>query len=440
MRQARLARGTPGQIRGGCARRPLRMALLSAGSDDALLARVRAYRASSLADSAAYSQKIEATRQHDREDRYRVAFVFDSDDELRRQLEAFVRGDSRRGVTYGHVLPARERRVAFVFTGHGGQRWDMGGDLFDSEPVFREVIERCDALLRRTAGWSLIEQLYADERRSQLSRPELRVGQVALFALQAGLAALWQAYGVEPVATIGHSVGEVAAAYVAGALDLDTAMTLVRVRGELMQRVADVAPGRGAMAAVQLGLAEAEGYVCGRENMLSLAAHNGPRWVTFSGDVGAIDELAQELEQRHVVCRTLPVSVAAHTSQVDGIRAELESRLAQMRTVRPRISMYSTVTGGLFTAAPGARHWGGNLRDRVLFAEAMGAALADGIRTIVEVGPHPALGPAIRECMVAAGVPGSAVASLARDRADHRAMLSSLAALYVQGQPIHWKE
>ncbi|HEY2579862.1 MAG TPA: acyltransferase domain-containing protein [Streptosporangiaceae bacterium] len=439
MRQAHLPRVAPRAVsRAAGGQASPRLALLFADSDDGLRECARTCHPSLAAGLEGNTGQPEVAWRHQHGDRYRAAFVFASGSELRRQLDAFARGSSRPGISYGQVLPARERQTALVFTGHGGQHWKMGAGLLRGEPAFRDVIERCDAVVRRTAGWSLTGQLYGGEHGSRLTRPEMRVSQVALFALQAGLAALLQARGLEPSATLGHSSGEIAAAYAAGALDLDVATELACTRGDLMQRLADSAPGRGAMAAVQLDPAMAAGYLQGRE--LSLAAVNGPRWVTFSGDVAAIDELAAELGRQQIACRTLRVPVAAHTSQVDGIRAELESRLAGMNASRPHLAMYSTVTGSLLESVPDAGYWGSNLRHRVLFADAVTAALANGIRTFVELGPHPALGPAIGDCISAAGVPGSVLASLARDRADHRAMLSAFSALHVQGQPITWKE
>jgi acyl transferase domain-containing protein len=439
MRQAHPSRIVDSQVARDRTPGSPKLALLSADSDDALRRCARTCHPFPAAGPVGDVSQPEVAWRHDHGDRYRAAFVFQSADELRRQLGAFGQGSSRPGVGYGQVVPERQRRVALVFTGHGGQHWRMGAGLFDSEPAFRQVIERCDAIVQHVAGWSLIGQLYTGEPGSRLSRPEMRVSQVALFALQAGLAALLRARGLKPAAVLGHSSGEIAAAVAAGALDLAVAAELACARGELMQRLADAARGRGAMAAVQLSPAEAAGYLSGRGGALSLAAVNSPRWVTFSGEATAIDELAQELGRSQTVCRTLRVPVAAHTSQVDGIRGELESRLAAMPASRPRIAMYSAVTGSLLTTAPGARYWGSNLRDRVLFADAVAAALADGISTFVELGPHPALAPAIGDCMVAAGVPGSVLPSLARDRTDRRAMLSTFSTLYVQGHPIQWK-
>lgn len=415
----------------------VRVLLVSGMSENALFEQLLALRATLSASLAAPALEGAPVWRGGREDRYRAVFVYSSMPQLQRQLDAALSGYSRRGLTLGTPLALDEARVAFVFTGLGSQHWRMGGELFAREPVFRDAIERSDAIVRRVGKWSLIDQLYGDENRSQLRQSETRVGQVALLAVQAGLAALWRSFGVEPVATIGHSAGEIAAAHVAGALDLDTAVRLACVRGELMQRVADSAAGRGAMAAVQLGPAEVARYLVA-DPRLFLAAHNAPRWVTVSGQADSIARLARSLEERHVVCRVLRVPVAAHSDQVDGIRDELETRLATMPVARPRVRMYSTVTGRCIRSAPGAGYWGKNLRDQVRFAEAVGAAIADGINAFVEIGPHPALTPSISDCTEVSGKAGTVLSSLARDRADSRALLASLAVLHIRGLAIEW--
>jgi acyl transferase domain-containing protein len=417
----------------------LRVLLISAVSESALLERLLACVTTLGSEASESAREDAAAWQSGCEDRHRVVFIYRSTAELRRQLDAALRGDTRRKVARGVALAPGELRVAFVFTGQGAQHWSMGGELFAREPVFRDVIERCDALVRRIGEWSLTDQLYGDKTRSQLSRTETRVSQVALLAVQAGLAALWRSFGVEPAATIGHSAGEIAAAHVAGALDLDTAVQLACVRGELMQQVADSAAGRGAMAAVQLGPEEVVHYI-GSDTKLCVAAHNAPRWVTVSGPADSIAELAKALEERRIVCRILHVPFAAHSDQVDGIRAELEARLVNMPVARPWLRMYSTVTGRSLESPPGAEYWGRNLRCRVRLAEAVGTAITEGVNTFVEVGPHPALTPAISDCIDASGKTGTivSVSSLARDRADSRALLASLAALHVRGQKIGW--
>src|SRR5262249_46004048 len=146
----------------------------------------------------------------------------------------------------GHEQPAASGKpqVTFVFSGQGGQWWGMGRELLRQEPVFRRAIERCDEILRRHADWSLLAELSADESQSRLDRTE--IAQPALVALQVALAELWQSWGVQPAAVLGHSVGEIAAAAVAGVLSWDDALRLVFHRGRLMQR----ASGRGRMVSV----------------------------------------------------------------------------------------------------------------------------------------------------------------------------------------------
>lgn len=417
-----------------------RLMLLSARSQDALRTQAGACATAVLAGSVRTTRPSppHPCDEGGGQTACRLAVLGSSERELSRGLTAFARGAVRRGVIWGHVLPAQERAVAFAFTGHGGQHWRMGAELFDSERVFRDALERMESLLEMLADWSLLEHLYGDERTSRLSGPEMRISQAALFGLQTALAELWRSYGVEPGAVLGHSVGEIAAAREARALDLTSAIHLVCVRGELMQRVADELPGCGAMAAVELGPRQIVRYLGGRHGALSVAAHNSPGWVTVSGDAEEIDALAGVLEEREIVCRRLRVPVAAHSPHVDGIRAELEKRVTAISAAPPRIPLYSTVVGRRLERAPDDRYWGRNLRGPVLFAEAIAAALADGFRTIIELGPHPALLPSIRENIAAVGVAGTSLPSLEREASDRRMVLTTLAELYVRGHPVRW--
>ena len=157
---------------------------------------------------------------------YRLAVVAASKTEMAENLDAFLAGESRLGISFGRAQP-REFKLVFVFSGMGQQWWAMGRELFHEEPVFREVIEQCDELLQPYTGWSLKEELLADQARSRIT--ETHIAQPALFSLQVALAVLWRSWGIEPDAIVGHSVGEVAAAHVAGVLSLEDA---IQVRNE----------------------------------------------------------------------------------------------------------------------------------------------------------------------------------------------------------------
>ena len=309
----------------------------------------------------------------------------------------------------------------FVFTGQGPQRWGMGGALLEREPAFRAAIAACDRALGRWASWSLLEELTADESRSRLASSE--VAQPALFALQVGLAALWRSWGIVPDAVVGHSLGEVAAAHVAGALSLDEALRIACHRGRLMQRTT----GLGLTAAVGLAPDDALRLVAEDPRRLALAAVNGPSTTTISGDPGAVRAAVRSLQERDVFARILDVAIAFHGPQMDPVRRDLVEALAGLRPAPAAIPLVSTVTGRLIDGQDlDAAYWGRNVRETVRFGDAVEALIASGHETFLELGPHPALAGAIAQCLRRRDRRGTHLPSLRRDAEDRTVLLRTL--------------
>ena len=208
---------------------------------------------------------------------FRLALVAHDKTELLEQLEAFLQGEARANSASGRASGERLRPV-FVCSGMGQQWWAMGRELLAQEPVYRRIIEELSDLYRMLSGWSLLEKLTADEKDSQIQ--ETHIGQPAIFALQVGLAALWRSWGVEPAAVFGHSAGEMAAAYISGALSLEDAVQVAFHRSRLQHRAA----GQGTMLAAAISRAEAARLVERHPRAISIAAINGPRSITLAGE------------------------------------------------------------------------------------------------------------------------------------------------------------
>ncbi|MDC0746351.1 type I polyketide synthase [Polyangium mundeleinium] len=364
---------------------------------------------------------------------HRLAVVATAREALAESLFAVARGASPAGVSRGRLGAGGPGRVVFVFPGQGAQWIGMGRMLLTEEPVFRGALEACDRAIRDEAGWSVLAELGADEAGSQLS--QIDVVQPLLFAIQVGLAALWRSRGIEPTVVIGHSMGEVAAAHVAGALSLEDAAAVICRRSRLLRRIS----GRGEMAVVELPAAEAEAALSGYQDRLSVAASNGPRSTVVAGDPGALGEVMAALEARGVFCRRVKVDVASHSPQVDALREALLADLSGLTPRRSAVPMRSTVTG---VAVEGqellASYWADNLRLPVRFVEVVQALLADGHGLFVEVSPHPILVPAIEELLHAAARQGLAVGSLRRGQDERAAMLEALGALWARGHVVAW--
>lgn len=361
---------------------------------------------------------------------HRMAVVARSPGEIVDGVRSFARSEASPGVFAGRISSGRARKLAFVFCGQGPQRAGMGCALAKREPVFRAALDACDELFQRLAGWSLWAELSAPEERSRLRHTE--IAQPALFALQVALVALWRSWGIEPAAVLGHSVGEVAAAYASGTLRLEEAARIVVRRGHVMQR----ATGLGQMAVVELPSADVEVLLAPYAGRLSVAAINSARETVVAGDGGALEELLASIPRKPwpggaPFVRNLGVDYAFHTPQMEPLREVLRAELEEVAAQAAAIPFYSTVTGQRVAGeALDAGYWARGIREPVRFAAAVDALLTDKVDTIVEIGPHPVLARPLTERLAADGL---LLSSLRRGREERETLLNTLAALYVCG-------
>ena len=283
-------------------------------------------------------------------------------------------------------------------------------------------------------GWSLVEEMQAAPEASRLA--DIDVAQPWLCAYEIALAELWQSWGLRPHAVVGHSMGEVAAAHIAGALTLDDAMRVICRRSALLRRVS----GQGAMAVVELSAEEASAAMAGYADRVSVAVSNSRRSTVISGDPVALDHILDALERRDVFCRRVKVDVASHSPQMDPLGPDLLDALAGLSPGAVAVPLYSTVTT---TRSPGRdldpTYWTRNLRQPVRFAETVHSLLDDGHVTFIEMSPHPLLVGAIDEAARDAGVQRVlAVGSARRDESERENLLDALSRLYVRGHDVHW--
>jgi acyl transferase domain-containing protein/acyl carrier protein len=362
----------------------------------------------------------------------RAAFAAESRGAMAERLRRFAAGDAS-AADATDTAGARPRRIAFVFPGQGSQWMGMTRELGAREPVFRAALEACERAMRPHVDWSLAELLTAADGQHADWLDDIAIVQPALAAVEIALAAWWRSLGIEPAAVVGHSMGEVAAAHVAGALSLNDAMAVVCQRSALMKTTR----GRGGMAFVELTPEEADARIASYGGALSVAAINAPRSTVLAGDPAALDTLLGELDGLGVFGRRVKVDVASHGPQMD----PLVSRLAEaVRSVTGRgcdIPIYSTVTGSRIAGMEmDAAYWARNLRAPVRFGPVVARMIADGIDAFIEMSPHPILVPAIEETARAEGVDAVVLGSLRRDESEQRVLLGALGALFVAGHPV----
>ncbi|ROP35040.1 type I polyketide synthase [Saccharothrix texasensis] len=357
--------------------------VVSARSGEALVAAVGRVRDRFAAASAeefydlAYTTCLRRTP-----DAHRVVVVAADPAEAADRLDAALRGDHE--VAAALDVATTRDGVAFAFSGNGSQWFGMGRDLSAAEPAFRTAVAEADAALAPHLGWSVVEELAASEDRLH----DTAFAQPLLFAVQWGLVALLRERGVVPSAVLGHSVGEVAAACVAGALDLDTAARVVAERSLAQSRTA----GAGRMAAVGLPPERAEEVLAEFSGQLALAAVNSAQDVTVAGDAGAVTRLVEKLIANDVFARELDLDYPFHSPAMDAIEDRVRTGLADVRSAEPGIPMLSTVTGMPVRAGElDADYWWRNVRQPVLFHQAASALAERGVGVVVEIGPHPVL-------------------------------------------------
>jgi acyl transferase domain-containing protein len=392
--------------------------LLSADSPGALrdLARLwagRLARPDTRLEDAAYTVALQ--RRHLL---HRFAFAAASSDEAIATLDAFARSGSAPPGALG-VGCRSSSKLAFVFSGQGSQWIGMGRTLL-GEPAFRTGLEGCDVVVKRIAGFSVVDELLRQDERSRLRNS--CVGAIAVFSVQVALACLWKAVGVVPDVVIGQSLGEVAAAHVAGALTLEDAALVAVHRSLLMQRLA----GTGRAAVIGLPFEQVAGLLGGHAVDLHVAGIMSPGSTVVAGDSHAESS------------RACPESTSAvHTPHVAPLVPDL---VAAIRSIRPRPSIIpfaSCAKGGLVDgAALDAEFWGEHLRRPFFLSRTVSAAIDAGAALFLEVSPHPSIGLAIAETLSAMSRDAPVLASMRRDVDEARHFLDSVACLYAAGRDV----
>ncbi|AOY84552.2 non-ribosomal peptide synthetase [Moorena producens JHB] len=413
--------------------RPWHVLTLSAKTDQALRELAERYVNYLDGDQDAELGDICFTANTGRKDfNHRLAVVAESKQQLQEQLAAFP--PPMVGVVNSQQKP---NAIAFLFTGQGSQYVGMGRQLYETQPTFREALDRCDEILHSYLDKSLLEVLYPDSDQSlatdNWSLNQTAYTQPALFAIEYALFQLWKSWGIEPDVVMGHSVGEYVAACVAGVFSLEDGLKLIAERGRLMQAL----PQDGEMVSLLASLEDAIAAIKPYEKDVSIAAINGPESIVISGKREAINAVITTLEADGIKTKKLTVSHAFHSPLMEPMLEEFEQVARQISFSSPQIKLISNVTGKVATeeiATPG--YWCRHILQPVQFAASMNSLEQQGVEVLLEIGPKPILLGMGQDCLPEHQ--GLWLPSLRPQQDDWQQLLTSLGQLYVQGISVDW--
>ncbi|MGW1728613.1 type I polyketide synthase [Streptomyces sp. NPDC002306] len=354
-------------------------------------------------------------------------------DDLTHGLRALATDRAVPGLVHGVVRPSV--KVAYLFPGQGSQRLGMGRELYETFPAFAEALDSVCTHLDAHLDQPVREVMFAEEGTAHAHLLDQTVyTQAALFAVEVALFRLLQHWGVRPDFLLGHSIGEVAAAHVAGVWSLKDACALVAARGRLMQAL----PSGGAMVAVQAGDDEVLPLLAGFEDRVSIAAVNSPSSVVLSGDEDAVLQIAEQCQILGRKTKRLRVSHAFHSPRVDSMLEEFAANIAGLSFCAPVIPLVSNLTGELMSAdeACSPEYWARHVRQMVRFGDGVQWLHGQGVTAFIEVGPDGVLTALSQDCLAEADT--VAVPALRGDRTETQALLTALAQVHVMGVLVHW--
>lgn len=417
---------------------PVQLLTLSGKTDSALtelvaryITHLETYKEQTLADICYTAQTCRSHFHH------RLAAVATNKEELAAKLQQHQAGEETAFLYLGNCSPTQSApKIAFLFTGQGSQYINMGRQLYEKAPVFREAIDQCSEILKSQLEHPLLEIIYpqtTDIERQPSLLDQTAYTQPALFAIEYGLSQLWQSWGIKPDVVMGHSLGEYVAATIAGIWSLEVGLKLVTARGKLIQKL----PPGGEMVSVMASIEKVEAAVKPHRKKVGIAAINGPESVVISGYSSAVKEIVDKLESEGIKTKKLTVSHAFHSPLMEPILEELEGLANQVEINQPQIPIVSNLTGKIADQRiTTAKYWVEHTREPVKFASAVETLQQNGYEICVEIGAKPILLQMARQCWPEEG--GVWLPSLRPGVEEWQSMVSSVGQLYVKGKEIEW--
>ncbi|GCE20005.1 hypothetical protein KDK_38050 [Dictyobacter kobayashii] len=415
------------------AERSQHLLTLSAHSDEALLQLVRQYQAflkeypaTTVADLC-YTANTGRTHFASR-----LAITTTTTERLRGQLATFMQGKAAPTIQQGRKTANTQHKIAFLFTGQGSQYIGMARQLYDTQPTFRQALDRCEQILQNYLEQPLISVLYPSLENPSLD--ETAYTQPALFALEYALAELWKSWGITPDVVLGHSVGEYVAACVAGMLSLEDGLKLISARGRLMQALQQ----QGSMIVAFATPEQLQPFIEPVQHLVSVAAINGPQNTVLSGDAAAVQEIVKQLEAAGINTHPMTVSHAFHSPLIEPMLDDFEQVASEVALAPLRLPLVSNVTGQLLSVGEtvDAHYWRTQTRGAVQFVRGMTTLAEQGCDIFIEVGPAATLINMGKRCLPATD--NYWLPSLHKEHGNWQTLLEDMGKLFTLGINIDW--
>ncbi len=415
--------------------RPLQILTLSAKNEQALNDYVKAYVGYLASHGPVSLADICFTANTGRSHfAHRLTVTAANIEQMRERLSALAQGQPVFEANRGERRTHRRAKIAFLFTGQGSQYAGMGRLLYETQPTFKQALERCDQILKSYLEKPLLSVMFPANGDTALIH-ESAYTQPALFAIEYALAQLWRSWGIEPDYLIGHSVGEYVAACIAGVFSLEDGLKLIAARGRLMSGL----PHDGDMAVIFADQAKVSTAIESYQDQVSIAGVNGPNNIVISGKKEAVQKIVEKFQSEGIESRSLKVSHAFHSPLMEPILDQFESIASEVNYQAPAIPIISNLTGKIVDAntVPDAKYWRQHIRNAVQFYAGMRTLAEMDCQVFIEQGPNPILIGMGKRCL-----PQSKalwVASLKQGQNDWQMLLNSLGQLYVAGVNIDWR-
>lgn len=402
---------------------------ISANHQEALISYAKKY--IEILDVNNYNNIINNVCFHKSNLKQRKAIVFSEFNELVEALKNIAERKEDIAVLDGYA-EIQQRKIAFVFPGQGSQWQKMGKELYQHQPIFKKYIDACEIEFLKFTDWKLTEKLF-DEN----DITEIDIIQPALVAIEIALAKLWMHLGVQPYAVIGHSMGEVAAAYIADKISLHDAANIICTRSKLMKEQS----GKGAMGYIALSADEVQNALDKLQlQNVNIGVVNSPKSTVVTGNKNEIEQIVQYYEQQEIFSRLIKVDVASHSKHMDALKERLKDATKNINTNQSKIIFQSTVHPSQDEQANlDASYWVDNLRNTVQFSSAIEKLIDNGVDTFIEISPNPILSQAIQENIEYKNSDAQYLSSLEKNTDDERNFSKHVAQAYCNGILINWK-